>query len=496
MRSLTACLAAAALVPIAALAADESTPFAPGTLETAGELRDRALEDNRAFELVESLTTEVGARFAGSEGDRAAVGWALTQLQDLGFRNVRAEAVEVPHWVRGDIEVAITSPFPQPLVAVALGGSVGTPDTGIEAPVIEVESLEALDAFEREDIDGKIVYFSKRMERHRTGRGYVETVPQRTEGPARAAKHGAVGVVIRSVGTSDNRIAHTGMTRYRDDVEKIPAAALSNPDADLLERQLATGRPVTLRMRLTSRHLPPATSANVVGEIPGRDPDAGIVVLGAHLDSWDVGPSAVDDGAGVAMVTEAARLIGELDRQPRRTIRVVLYANEEFGLSGAKAYPGAHEDELDRHSIAMEADFGAGRVWRFDSAVPEPVLPVVDAMHSVIEPLGIERGNNEAFGGADISTLKALGVPVLGPRQDGSAYFDYHHTRNDTLDKIDRDALDQNVAVYASLAWLAAEYPGDFGRLETQAEGEEETGDASSETDEENADTEADSEGK
>ncbi|MGD8378328.1 MAG: M28 family peptidase [Gammaproteobacteria bacterium] len=442
-----------------------NNPVPAEVMATAAALRDQALHGTEAYATVRSLTTEVGPRMAGSSGDRAAVAWALTRLPDLGFKNVHAEPVTVPEWVRGDIAVSVTEPYPQTLAAVALGGSVGTPDEGIDAPVLSVDSLDALHKLKASEVAGKIVFFDKRMPRTRDGSGYGETVPVRVDGPAEAAKLGAAAVVIRSVGTDTNRLAHTGITKYQSGVPRIPAAALSNPDADLLEGELATGRPVSLHMKLTSRYLAPARSANVVGEIPGRGASSEIVLLGAHLDSWDLGTGAIDDGAGVAIVTEAARLIGNLRTPPRRTIRVVLYANEEFGVSGGKAYALAHKAEAAKHVLGMEADFGSGRVWQLAGNLPADKLELEHAMLKVLEPLGITLGENDSEGGADVGQMLKLGMPVLTPRQDGTSYFDYHHTANDTLDKVSRGGLDQNVGVYAALTWIAANIPDDFGRV-------------------------------
>lgn len=440
----------------------------PGSVtDRAVQLRDKAMNDDRAFELLASLTTEVGPRPAGSDGDRAAVAWALTKLKSLGFENVRTEAVEVPHWDRGEIEAEIVAPFPQPVVAVALGGSIGTPADGITAPVVAVDSLKELENLKPAQVRGKIVYIGGRMERHRDGSGYGPAVQKRGYGAIAASKLGAVALVIRSVGTDNNRIAHTGAMKYEDGVKKIPAIALSNPDADLLERQLATGRDVVFSYTLSARYLPNEMSANVIGEIPGETDE--IVLLGAHLDSWDAGTGAHDDGAGVAIVTMAAKLIDELRGTPKRTIRVVLYANEEFGLSGALAYRDKYRDKANEHFVAMEADFGAGRVWSLGSNVAEKGLDEVAAIYELVEPLDIEWGGNDSYGGADIGPMKRLGVPVIGPRQDGTLYFDLHHTDNDTLDKVDPAQLRQNVAVYAVAAYIAANIEGDFGRLETEA---------------------------
>lgn len=440
--------------------------------ENVAALQRRAIEDPRAFEIAASLTTEVGPRLAGTAGDRAAVAWALTKLRELGFQNVRAEPVEVPHWERGKLQAEVLAPFPQKLEAVALGGSIGTSEDGISAPVVAVQNLEELAQLKPSQVRDHIVYIGERMERSRDGSGYGKAVRKRGVGAIEAAKLGAVGVVIRSVGTSDERFAHTGTMRYQEGVRRIPAIALSNPDADLLERQLASGRDVTFRIHSTARYLPNEISANVIGEIPGREKPEEIVLLAAHLDSWDLGTGAHDDAAGVAIVTAAARLIGDLRRPPQRTVRVVLYANEEFGLSGAKAYAEKYAKTLDKHVLAMEADFGAGVVWRFSSRVAEERLPAVAAIYQLLEPLGIEWAGNAAYGGADIGPLRDRGVPVVQPGQDGSTYFDIHHTANDTLDKIDSIQLSQNVAVYATAAYVAAMLDGDFGRLPVEGKKE------------------------
>ncbi|WP_331611005.1 M20/M25/M40 family metallo-hydrolase [Povalibacter sp.] len=447
-----------------------SADWSEGDLDLAATLRDRATEGTRAYEHVSSLVTEVGPRFAGSAGDTAAVRWALNTLGTLGFSQVRTQDVLVPRWVRGTAEVSILAPFPQPLVAVALGGSVGTAEEGIEASVVRVESLDALKALSADAVKGRIVFIDQRMERTRDASGYGATVAIRSQGPSIAADLGAVALVIRSVGTSPDRIAHTGGLTYRADAPRIPAFAVSNPDADLLARQVNAGKPVRLHLHSTARELPPAWSANVIGEIPGGERADEVVLLGAHLDSWDVGPGAVDDGAGVAIVMEAARLIGRLGRKPARTIRVVLFANEEFGLSGAREYARQIGEEMNRHVVAFEADLGQGPVWRLDSRVAPEALPAISQMLKVLQPLNLESGMNTASGGADLRPLREAGVPVLDLSLDATNYFDIHHTANDTLAKIDARTLDQSVAAFAVTAWLAATKQGDFGRLQSKTE--------------------------
>lgn len=444
------------------------TDWTEADLATAAALRDRALKGTLAFDHVSSLVTEVGPRLAGSPGDEAAVRWAMNRLGKLNFTGVRTQDVLVPRWVRGTTEVTLLGPAAQTLVAATLGGSIGTGEEGIEAPVIEVASLDALKAMQAGDIKNKIVFINQRMERTKDGSSYGTTVKNRVLGASVAANLGAVALVIRSVGTSDERFAHTGRMQYDMSAPRIPAFSLSNPDADTLSRQLKTTKPATrLRLKSSARDMPPAWSANVIGEIPGTDRAGEIVLLGAHLDSWDLGQGALDDGAGVAIVIEAARLIARLDRKPSRTIRVVLFANEEFGLSGAKEYARLIGDEQAKHVLAMEADTGIGPVLRLETQVSPESLGAIEKMRAAMQPLPVpvEGGTNIASGGADIGPLRALGVPVLDPVLDASLYFDVHHTMNDTLAKVDAKVLDQSVAAYAVAAYLAATKQGDFGRL-------------------------------
>ncbi|HEY5755441.1 MAG TPA: M20/M25/M40 family metallo-hydrolase [Steroidobacter sp.] len=454
---LTAVPASAQAVPV--------TDWTDADLATAGALRDRALKGSSAFDHVSSLVTEVGPRLAGSPGDEAAVRWAMNRLGKLGFTGVRSQDVLVPRWVRGTTEVTLLGPAPQPLVAATLGGSIGTGEEGIEAQVIEVASLYAL--AQVGDVKNKIVFINQRMERTRDGSSYGTTVKNRVQGASAAANLGAVALVIRSIGTSDERFAHTGRMQYDMSAPRIPAFSLSNPDADTLSRQLKTNKQLRLRVKSTARELPPVWSANVIGEIPGTDRANEIVLLGAHLDSWDLGQGALDDGAGVAIVVEAARLISRLDRKPSRTIRVVLFANEEFGLSGAKEYARLIGDEQAKHVLAMEADTGIGPVIRLETQVAPESLGAIEKMRAAMQPLPVpvEGGSNNASGGADIGPLRALGVPVLDPVLDASLYFDVHHTMNDTIAKVDAKVLDQSVAAYAVAAYLAATKQGDFGRL-------------------------------
>jgi carboxypeptidase Q len=412
-------------------------------------------DSDDAYNLAAALVTEVGPRFAGSEGDARAVEWALRKLTELGFQNVRAEPVAVPRWERGAIAVELLEPRLRSLEAVALGGSVATPPGGVEARAVMVASVEALEALPDAAVKDAIVFINGRMERMRDGGGYGKAVTARRSGPAVAGRKGARAVLIRSIGTDLH--AHTGTTRY-DAGPRVAAAALSGPSADALELAFLAG-PVTVRMALESRELPEARSANVIGEIPGRTDE--IVLLGAHLDSWDITPGANDDAAGVGIVIAAARRVAALGT-PRRTLRVVLFANEEFGLSGAKAYAQAHAAEAGRHALMMEADSGSGVVWRLDAAVAPADWPWVTALAA---ELGLEPGRNGKAGGADLGEMRKLGVPEFVAEQDGNRYFDVHHTRADTVEALDRAGMSQVTGVFAALAHAASERAEPIGRL-------------------------------
>jgi hypothetical protein len=453
---------AAVLMAVLSAAPAAAAELSPTVRAQAERLRDEAAAGTGALELARSLTLEAGPRLAGSAGDRRGIEWGLRTLRSLGFANVRAEPVVVPHWERGEAAAEILVPYPQPLAVAALGGSVPTGDRGLEAAVVQADSLAGLAELEPAAVSGKVVFLNGRTERARDAAGYSQTVPQRTRGAIEAAKKGAVAVVIRSVGTDQNRSPHTGTVRYEEGVSRIPAAALAAPDADLLEERLRGGAPVRLRLRLTPRQLPDAQSANVVGEVPGGDRREEIVLLGCHLDSWDLGHGALDDAAGCAIVIEVGRRLLALPRPPRRTVRVVLFANEEFGLSGARAYAAAHAAELARHVIGAEADLGTDRVWQISSRVAPAALPAFAEIAALLAPLGVAAGDNQANGGADFVPLRPARVPVAHLHHDATRYFDYHHSANDTADKLDAAGLDQSVAAYLAFAFAAANTTADF----------------------------------
>ena len=444
-----------------ALSARADSPLPADTRVAVAALAARGTAPTRAVEWVRRLTDEVGPRPSGSPGDRAAIAWGQALLRELGFTEVRAEAVPVKVWERGVETAEVVAPFRQPLVVTALGGSVGTPSEGIAASVVRMESLEALEEAAKADpnaVRGRIVFFARRTMKAGEGPGYGANVPMRTSGAAKAGPHGAVAVLVRSIGTSRSRFAHTGSTRYEEGGPRIPAAAVSNADADLLERLLARG-PVTVRLVLGCRPLPDGTSANVLGEVKGRENPDEIVVLGAHLDSWDLGTGAVDDGAGCAIAIEAARLIAESPRRPRRTIRVVLFANEESGGAGGRAYAERHAAELPRHAAAFEADSGTGTPLGFSWNAAGTLEPALAAVAEILRPLGAEGLRKGGYGGVDVAPMAPAGVPLFGLRQDSSTYFDVHHSADDTFDKIDPASLDRAAAAMAAMAYAVADLP-------------------------------------
>jgi hypothetical protein len=439
-------------------------PFASMlSTDGAAAIQRDELSGSHAYAIVRSLCDEVGPRPAGSRADRAAVAWATRTMQGLGLSGVHTESVRVTHWERGEARAELVSPVPQPLVVTALGGSVATPGAGIEADVVEAASAEDLGKMSADAVRGKIVFLDPIMRRTRDGAGYEEAVRSRFRGAREAARLGAVAMLLRSVGTDHDRLPHTG-SKSKDDHE-IPAAALSVPDAEMLHRTLAEKKSARVRLVLAARKLPDAESANVVGEVTGREKPNEIVLLGAHLDSWDLGTGAVDDGAGVAIVLEAGRLLQALPQKPRRTVRIVLFANEEHGLEGAREYARVHAAESAAHVVAAEADFGADGVyavrWLGDPSAHDRFVDLA----RLLAPLGVERQEEKAGAGADVTPLQALGVPVLELRQDVTRYFDLHHSANDTVDKIDPGILAQAAASFATAAWAAAEMDGDFGRI-------------------------------
>ncbi len=418
-----------------------------------------AMAGTHAYDITESLTTEIGPRVGGSPEEAKAREWAVKKFKEIGLQNVRIEPFTMPYWERGIETAAIVSPFPQQLYITSLGGSVATPSEGIEAEIAFFPTFEDLKTAPESGLEGKIVFISGRMEKAPDGAGYGPANQKRRLGATEAAKRGAIAVVIRSVGTDSHRFPHTGMMRYQEDIKKIPIAALSAPDADQLERTLKRGQKVSLKMTLTPKWSGDRQSGNVIGQITGTERPDEIVLVGGHLDSWDLGTGAVDDGAGIGISAGAAQVILESGLKPKRTLRVVAFGAEEVGLLGAYAYVKAHKDtDLDRHVLATESDFGAGPAYEVKSGVRSGEHVIRDMANA----MGLPMSEGATNGGPDIGPMFSEGVPVMRFQQEGTDYFDLHHTPDDTFDKINPDEIAQNVAAFATMMWLASEADTDF----------------------------------
>ncbi len=426
----------------------------------AAKLRDAALADEVAYDITEGLTTEIGPRLAGTEAEARARTWAVAKLKALGFKNVRIETFQMPVWVRGAETAEIVSPFPQKLQLTALGNSGATAPGGLEGEVVYFASLAALQAAPAGSLTGKIAFVSHAMHATQDGSSYGYFGAVRRSGPNTAATKGAAAIVIRSIGTDYHRNPHAGGTNFASGVTPIPAAALSLPDAEQLERILKRGKPVRMKIVLTPRQTGMQESGNVIAEVPGRDPDAGIVLVGGHLDSWDLGTGAIDDATGVAITAAAAKRIMDAGR-PRRTIRVVWFGAEEVGIFGGAAYAKAHAG--DKHVLAAESDFGADRIWKFEVNLPDGAKAISDRLATALAPLGIARGSARASSGADIGPILRTGVAAVDLSQSGLRYFDLHHTPDDTLDKVDPAQLRQNVAAWTAMLSIVANAPEDIG---------------------------------
>jgi hypothetical protein len=464
-------LAALLLSPVALAQAPAPPPVTAvpqEVLRTVETLRSQALQSDLAFEIVESLTTEVGPRMAGSPAEARARAWAEKMLKAQKFDAVRIEPFAIPYWARAFDRAVVTAPAPQNLVVTALGGSGATPEGGVEAELVRLTSINELRAVDADKVKGKIVFIDEPTTRTQDGSGYGVGVLKRGMCAPLAQGKGAAACLIRSVGTHSHRFAHQGGPARARDGATLPAAAVSPPDADQLTRLLKRG-PVKVKLEVHVDVKDDAPSGNVIAEVRGRDKPEEIIVIGAHLDSWDQGTGALDDGAGVGIVTAAAKLIRDLPRRPKRTIRVVLFGAEETGIHGAIAYARQHKDALANHIVGAESDFGARKVVRFQTRFGESALPHARAIREQLHPLGIGPHDNLANGGPDMTPLRQAGVPVVELEQNGWDYFDFHHTPDDTLDKIDPAELRQNVAAYAVFAYLAAEMGWDFRAPATPA---------------------------
>ncbi|MBA4354862.1 MAG: peptidase M28 family protein [Novosphingobium sp.] len=410
-----------------------------------------------AWDILAGLTSEVGPRMPGSEAEARARVWAEARLKALGFAQVAVEPFPIRGYVRGRDEASLIAPIPFKLAVTALGYSGTTTDKGIEGEVVYFATLDALKAAPAGSLKGKIAFIDHAMKRNQDGSGYGPYGQVRRAGPAIASGKGAMGVVIRSIGTDSHRNPHTGGTTFADGAKPIPAGAVSNPDADLIARIARSGKPIRLSLTLTGKTTDSLPSGNVIGDLPGRDPSLPAILVGCHLDSWDLGTGAIDDAAGCAIVTAAA-LKAQEGGQPLRTIRVLWAGSEELGGFGGKAYAAKHDEP---HALAMESDFGAARVWRVNFNLGDANKPLADRIAAALSPMGIVRGAGKANGGTDVEPIiDKQKLAVVDLDQDGTHYFDLHHTPDDTLDKVDPAELAQNVAAWTEVLKIVANEAG------------------------------------
>src|SRR5437660_1352203 len=441
------------------------TVFSLQTLAELKRLQQAALNSDYAYRQVAHLANNIGPRLSGSAQAAKSVQYVASELKAIGCE-VQLERVMVPHWVRGD-ETAALVQFPgqaenttQKIVLCALGASVATPADGIIAEVITVRNFDELKALPRDKVAGKIVLFNYPFDKQMAGEGhgdeaYGEAVVYRTDGPSAAARQGAVACLIRSVGGADYRLPHTGQTSYADRAPKIPAGAVTAEDADLIVDLLRQG-PVKMKLILTPQQLPDVESYNVIGDIKGGGHPEQVIIVSGHLDSWDLGTGAIDDGAGVAVSMEAANLIQKLHLKPKRTIRVIAWMNEENGLAGSKQYWKDHEKEMSNHFAAMETDGGAGHPIGINIKGKFEIKKLLAPVLAVLQESGGGGTNFAEHIGADIEPLEKVDVPAFSPIQDSRFYFNYHHTAADTLDKIVPKELAENSAVVAVMAYALA----------------------------------------
>lgn len=450
MRTLTPALVALWLVPAAPLAAQTDSAALVARYQVAAQrIIAAALADSGAYRRLAELTDRFGHRFSGSESLERAIDWILDQMRRDGLQNVRGEPVTVPRWVRGAERAELLAPIARPLPMLGLGGSIATPPGGITAEVLVVSSFDELERRGAE-AKGRIVLFDAPFTT------YGQTVPYRRNGAVAAARHGAVASLIRSIAPYSMKTPHTGNMAYDSVVPRIPHAALTLEDAMLLHRLQNRGERPVVKLEMSAQQLPPGQSRNVVAELVGRDKPDEIIVLGGHIDSWDVGTGAMDDGGGCVVAWEAVRLLARLGLRPRRTLRVVFWTNEENGLAGANAYRDAHAAELDRHVLAIESDAGVFAPRGYGFTGSDSAYRIMRWAGSLLRAIGsdsVARGG----GGADIGPLMQRGVPGAGLVVDGTRYFWYHHTDADTVDKLDPAEMARCVATLAVMIYVIGE---------------------------------------
>jgi len=439
------------------IAATASLAPASAAQTPAQRLIEAALADQSGWRRLETLCYTIGHRLSGSPAMTRSIEWAASEMRKDGLENVATPEVMVPHWVRGEESAQLLAPWASALPALGLGGSIGTPPGGITAETVAVESFDELDSLGEANVRGKIVVYAVPWE------GYGKTVAYRTNGASRAARLGAIAALVRGAEPVGHRTPHTGMMRYQDGVPQIPAAGISAEDAMMLLRLQRTGVPARVRLVMNAKTLPDAQGANVIAEWRGREKSEEIVVLGGHFDSWDVGHGAHDDGAACLACWTAVKLMKDLGIRARRTVRVVLFANEENGLRGGRAYREWAGDAVKSHVAAIEMDGGCEKPSGFGLTIANAAQPVHDralaALKTIVAPLSSINANEivSGGGGADIGPIMREGVPGLALRTTGGRYFEWHHTPADTLDKVDPRHFREAVAALAVAAHGLAE---------------------------------------
>ena len=442
-------IAAAVLVVSSAAAQDLTTPYR----QAADRLIDAAMTDSDGYNRLEYLCYRIGSRLSGSASLDRAVAWSVEQMKSAGLSNVRTIPVKVPHWVRGSESARMLLPIDKPLHMLGLGMSIGTPPGGTTAEVVAVSDFNELEKLGRDKVQGRIVLYNE------VYRGYGPTVVYRRSGASRAAALGAVAVLVRSVTPLAMQIPHTGEMHYDEGQPQIPAAAVSPEDAMMMARLYADGVSVRVHLEMSAHMEPDADSADVVGEIPGREHPEEVVVIGGHLDSWDVGQGAQDDGASIMACLEAVALMKKLGLEPRRTIRVAFWVNEENGGRGGDAYRAWIGDQIKNQVAAIEMDGGAETPRGFGASVDGPSLDMLRQAAILLERIGAGEITSGG-GGEDISPLMRDGVPGLAERTVGTHYFDWHHTEADTFDKVGLEDFRKNMAALAVMGYVLADMPG------------------------------------
>lgn len=424
--------------------------------DDAGRIIEAALADSTGWVRLRTLVDRFGHRLSGSAALERALDWILEEMESDGLGNVRGERVMVPHWIRGEESLVLRSPRVREMPILGLGGSVGTPEGGIRAEVLVVGSFEELEA-RAEEAEGRIVLFDAPFT------SYGQTVRYRTGGAVAAARAGAVASLVRSVTPSSLQTPHTGGMGYEEGVRRIPHAAVTVEDAELMRRLQDAGEQIEVELKMQARTLPDAPSRNAMAELRGSERPDEVVVLGGHIDSWDVGQGAMDDGGGSVAAWEAVRLLKELGLRPRRTVRVVLWTNEENGLRGGTAYARDHADEVEDHVLAIESDAGVFQPTGFGFGGSEEAFGIVRGIAPLLAPIGADD-LHMGGGGADIGPLMRQGVPGMGLEVEGERYFWYHHTDADTLDKLDHGEFARCVAAMAVMAYVVADLPDPLPR--------------------------------